>query len=152
MHIGIIPDGNRRWAKERRATTAEAYSVGFCNVVDVTLRLSKIGVEQITFFGLSNDNFTKRPRDQIEDVLSHVIDSTLAATHLLKDYRIRVRFYGQLAELGESHRQNLAFIENTTMTRSVNYISVRFALTQFKIILILLPFMRSWDPCRFTLP
>lgn len=114
MHIGIIPDGNRRWASEHGTTITEAYSVGFCNVIDITLRLSSYGCDQITFFGLSNDNYTKRPKNQIDEILTYIIDATLASAPLLRNHGICARFFGNIEELENEHQVNLKAIQQAT--------------------------------------
>jgi undecaprenyl diphosphate synthase len=62
-HIGIIPDGNRRWAVINGLTKDKGYEIG----VDPGLFLFKLcqkeGVKEITFYGFTTDN-TKRPAEQ----------------------------------------------------------------------------------------
>ena len=62
-HIGIIPDGNRRWATGQGMEKQEGYDHG----IDPGLRLyeacTAAGVEEITFYGFTMDN-TKRPSPQ----------------------------------------------------------------------------------------
>ncbi|HEY5562329.1 MAG TPA: undecaprenyl diphosphate synthase family protein [Clostridiaceae bacterium] len=64
-HIGIIPDGNRRWAVERGMTKDKGYDSG----IDPGLLLFKIceslGIKEMTYYGFTSDN-TKRPREQRE--------------------------------------------------------------------------------------
>lgn len=62
-HIGIIPDGNRRWAEENGLTTEKGYENG----LEPGLRLYKIckdiGIRELTYYGFTTDN-TKRPKEQ----------------------------------------------------------------------------------------
>jgi undecaprenyl diphosphate synthase len=62
-HIGIIPDGNRRWAASKGMTKDKGYLLG----LDPGLVLFKLcqiaGVEEITYYGFTVDN-TKRPSEQ----------------------------------------------------------------------------------------
>lgn len=62
-HIGIIPDGNRRWAKEHGLRKEEGYEHG----LEPGLRLFRMakenGIEEITYYGFTVDN-CKRPHDQ----------------------------------------------------------------------------------------
>lgn len=62
-HIGIIPDGNRRWAISKGMTKDKGYALG----LDPGLLLFKLcqqaGVEEITYYGFTVDN-TKRPSEQ----------------------------------------------------------------------------------------
>ena len=62
-HIGIIPDGNRRWAQKKGLEKKDGYKSG----LNPGLELYKIcrdkGVKEITYYGFTTDN-TKRPAEQ----------------------------------------------------------------------------------------
>ena len=62
-HIGIIPDGNRRWAVQRGMQKENGYEYG----IDPGLTLFKLcqqfGIKEITYYGFTTDN-TKRPQTQ----------------------------------------------------------------------------------------
>lgn len=62
-HIGIIPDGNRRWAVDKGLSKENGYEAG----IDPGLMLFKLcqaaGVKEITYYGFTVDN-TKRPSEQ----------------------------------------------------------------------------------------
>ncbi|GAA0177535.1 undecaprenyl diphosphate synthase family protein [Clostridium sediminicola] len=62
-HIGIIPDGNRRWAVLNGMSKDKGYNIG----IDPGLLLFKLcqkeGVKEVTFYGFTQDN-TKRPTKQ----------------------------------------------------------------------------------------
>jgi undecaprenyl diphosphate synthase len=62
-HVGIIPDGNRRWAEQKGIPKEEGYENG----VDPGLALFKLcrqtGIKEITYYGFTTDN-TKRPVEQ----------------------------------------------------------------------------------------
>jgi len=62
-HIGIIPDGNRRWAVEQGMTKDRGYDLG----IDPGLLAFKLckqeGVKEVTYYGFTTDN-TKRPKEQ----------------------------------------------------------------------------------------
>jgi len=62
-HIGVIPDGNRRWALDNGLTKESGYKSG----LDPGLKLFKLcenmGIKEITYYGFTVDN-TKRPRVQ----------------------------------------------------------------------------------------
>ncbi len=62
-HIGIIPDGNRRWAEAKGMTKEK----GYINGLQPGLRLYKtckdLGVKELSYYGFTTDN-TKRPKDQ----------------------------------------------------------------------------------------
>lgn len=62
-HIGIIPDGNRRWAKGRGLGAEEGYDYGLKPGLDLLRQAKACGIEEITYYGFTVDN-CKRPRIQ----------------------------------------------------------------------------------------
>jgi undecaprenyl diphosphate synthase len=61
IHVAIIPDGNRRWAKKRGLDPWEGHEAGAKNLEKVLRSLFDLGVKHVTFWGSSVDNLTKRP-------------------------------------------------------------------------------------------
>ena len=62
-HIGIIPDGNRRWAKGKGMEKEEGYGHGIAPGMELYRLCRHLGVEELTFYGFTADN-TKRPTRQ----------------------------------------------------------------------------------------
>ncbi len=62
-HIGIIPDGNRRWAVEKGMTKEKGYNEGLYPGLEVFKLCQEIGIKEITYYGFTVDN-TKRPKFQ----------------------------------------------------------------------------------------
>lgn len=62
-HIGIIPDGNRRWAKEQGLEKQEGYANGIQPGLELFRLCRELGVEEMSFYGFTVDN-TKRPSIQ----------------------------------------------------------------------------------------
>jgi undecaprenyl diphosphate synthase len=64
-HVGLIPDGNRRWAKERGLHPGEGYKAGVVAGLRMLDECDQIGIQEVSVYGFTMDN-TKRPRDQRE--------------------------------------------------------------------------------------
>lgn len=62
-HIGVIPDGNRRWAMNNGMTKEKGYNSGLDPGLEVFKLCEKYGIEELTFYGFTIDN-TKRPKFQ----------------------------------------------------------------------------------------
>lgn len=62
-HIGIIPDGNRRWAVGHGMGKDAGYESGISPGMTLYHICKELGVEELTFYGFTVDN-TKRPRNQ----------------------------------------------------------------------------------------
>ncbi len=73
-HIGIIPDGNRRWAVENNLNKQDGYSYGVSPGVKLVEQLISLGVEEVTFYGFTKDN-VKRPKAQTTKYVEACINS-----------------------------------------------------------------------------
>lgn len=73
-HIGIIPDGNRRWAVAKGLSKEDGYDAGI-NPGKTLFKLCKeAGVKEITYYGFTSDN-TKRPAEQRKAFTKACIDA-----------------------------------------------------------------------------
>ena len=73
-HIGIIPDGNRRWAVERGLSKEARYNAGSAPGLALFRLAKKEGIKELTFYGFTQDN-TKRPREQVKAFKSSCVDA-----------------------------------------------------------------------------
>lgn len=64
-HIGVIPDGNRRWAKENGLRKEEGYAFGLKPGLRLLQSARKFGVQELTYYGFTVDN-CKRPKEQVK--------------------------------------------------------------------------------------
>jgi len=62
-HIGVIPDGNRRWAVDNGLDKEAGYSHGVEPGVELYELMIKYGIKEATFYGFTKDN-NKRPKSQ----------------------------------------------------------------------------------------
>lgn len=73
-HIGIIPDGNRRWARENGLKKEEGYAFGLEPGLAVLRAAKKYGVRELTFYGFTVDN-CKRPKEQVKAFSSACVEA-----------------------------------------------------------------------------
>ena len=64
-HIGIIPDGNRRWAKEHGMRKQDGYEYGLLPGLQLLHIAREKGINEITYYGFTTDN-CKRPAEQFQ--------------------------------------------------------------------------------------
>jgi len=62
-HIAIIMDGNGRWAKERGLPRIEGHREGAANVHRITEEASDLGLDQLTLFAFSSENWRRPPEE-----------------------------------------------------------------------------------------
>ncbi len=75
-HVGVMLDGNRRWAKAVGADTAHGYRAGAANIEPLLDWCEEVGVEVVTLWLLSTDNLN-RPPDQLAGLL-RIIEGAVA--------------------------------------------------------------------------
>jgi undecaprenyl diphosphate synthase len=78
-HVGIIMDGNGRWARERGLRREEGHSKGADSVREIVRAGRRIGLEALTLFAFSSQNWDRPPRE-----VFHLM-------HLLRRYLIEER-------------------------------------------------------------
>lgn len=62
-HIGIIPDGNRRWAQGNGLKKEEGYAYGLSPGLKLLQAAQKQGIQELTYYGFTVDN-CKRPKSR----------------------------------------------------------------------------------------
>ena len=63
-HIGIIPDGNRRWATQNGMSKEEGYRFGRPAGLELLRAAKRHGIKELTYYGFTVDN-CKRPKAQV---------------------------------------------------------------------------------------
>jgi undecaprenyl diphosphate synthase len=98
-HLGLILDGNRRWARDNGKTTIQGHRQGYKNLKTVTLAAIKYGVRYVSAYVFSTENW-KRDRQEVQDLMSllkWILKHEVKSFH--KD-NIRLRVVGSKAKLG----------------------------------------------------
>ena len=73
-HIGIIPDGNRRWALSRQMEKKDGYQYGLEPGMKLLKKAKEYGVEELTYYGFTTDN-CKRPKEQFDAFQSACVEA-----------------------------------------------------------------------------
>jgi len=120
-HIGIIMDGNRRWAKEKGKPAGFGHKEGAKTLENIVRYANKIGLEYITVYAFSTENW-KRSEEEVTGLM-------LLLQSYLDDYskradteNIRVRFLGKISELSENVQKSInKCIERTKDNTGVTF-------------------------------
>lgn len=102
-HIGIIMDGNGRWAKKRMLPRSAGHAAGSENFKTIARYCNKIGIEYLTVYAFSTENW-KRPKAEV-DGLMDLLRKYLKDSTNFKAENIRLRFIGELSALPEDIRE-----------------------------------------------
>ncbi|MEU2107599.1 isoprenyl transferase [Streptomyces sp. NPDC019507] len=109
-HIGVILDGNRRWAKASGGTAAEGHQAGADKISELLGWCAETDVEVVTLWMLSTDNFD-RPEEELRPLLG-IIENTVR--NLAADGRWRVHHVGTMDLLPARTQSVLKEAEQST--------------------------------------
>ncbi len=128
-HVAIIMDGNRRWARERGLPAIEGHRRGMIALRRVTRAASDLGIDVLTVYGFSTENWN---RDAREVSLLFELCVYFARNELveLRRNNVRVRVIGEWESLPQAPRAALADLQTQTagntgvlLNLAVNYSS-----------------------------
>lgn len=101
QHLGIIPDGNRRWARMRGLPLDVAYEAGYSKLKEVTRWALDYDVKYLTVYAMSRENCTRR--DEVERrVLLRILEKAIRDIEeekLLEEYEASLMVSGDLSLL-----------------------------------------------------
>lgn len=121
-HVGVMLDGNRRWARARGAGTKEGHQAGADNIANFLTWCDEARVEIVTLWLLSTDNLT-RPVAELAPLLT-IIENTVA--DLAASSRWRINPVGSLDLLPTTTAQRLK--EAADLTEAVEGMTVNVAV------------------------
>ncbi|MFK2903447.1 di-trans,poly-cis-decaprenylcistransferase [Dyella ginsengisoli] len=105
-HIAIVMDGNGRWAKARFQPRSFGHNAGRKAVRDVIEGCVRQGVEALTLFAFSSENW-QRPEDEVSALMGLFLRALDKEVDELHAQGVRLRFVGDLAGFGDELRQRM---------------------------------------------
>jgi len=119
-HIGIILDGNRRWAKKHGMKPWEGHREGAKNFEKFIDWCLELNISQISAYVLSTENLN-RPKREVNEILrllkEYLDKLENEKMHLFDKYEVKIRFHGNFKKLPKS----LVKIMNRIMRRTEKY-------------------------------
>ncbi len=105
-HVGIIMDGNGRWAETRQLPRLAGHHEGAESVRDVVRAARQIGLEAITLYAFSSQNWA-RPAEEVAGLMELLRDYLLTERAEIMENGIRLRAIGDIEKLPPLVRQPL---------------------------------------------
>lgn len=109
-HIGIIMDGNGRWAKNRGLPRSAGHAAGAKVFKTIVRYCSRIGIEYLTVYAFSTENW-KRPHDEVLTLMGLFKEYLRDALTNFLDENVKVRFLGDTSVFDPQLKE---LIEDTT--------------------------------------
>ena len=116
-HIGVIMDGNGRWAKKRGLPRSMGHKAGAEALKKVVTEANNMGIEYITVYAFSTENW-KRPKEEVDYLMNLLMDYLINAEKTLAGENVRIRAIGSRKELSEEMCNQIEKTENLTKDRS----------------------------------
>lgn len=105
-HVGIIMDGNGRWAQLRNKPRLEGHREGAESVRDITRASREIGLEALTLYAFSSQNWA-RPADEVAGLMQLLRDFIIDERAEIMDNGIRLDALGDIERLPAFVREPL---------------------------------------------
>jgi undecaprenyl diphosphate synthase len=125
-HIGIIMDGNGRWARLKGKSRVEGHVAGVESVRDIVEAASQLGIRRLTLFTFSIENW-KRPEHEITALMRLLIKVLKKETRQLHDNNIRLQVIGNMEMLSGEVR--LTLDETMELTKNNSAMTLCIALS-----------------------
>ncbi len=109
-HVGVILDGNRRWAADQGSSTAHGHQVGGQKIADFLGWCEELNIEVVTLWLLSTDNLARESQEL--NSLYTIIENTV--TDLANTGRWRIHPVGSLDLLPDQMAQTLRKVDQET--------------------------------------
>ena len=116
-HVGIIMDGNGRWAKKRLQPRTLGHRAGAQNFRTITRYASKLGIKYLTVYAFSTENWS-RPAEEVGALLRLFKDYLEEALRDFMEENIRVRFIGDVSAFPQELRKLIAEVEEASAPKT----------------------------------
>jgi len=126
-HIAIVMDGNGRWAKKRFLPRTSGHQAGVRMVHKVLERCGQRGVEVVTLFAFSSENW-HRPQEEVSALMSLFVSTLEQQTEALHEKGVRLRFIGDRSAFNRKLQSEIVASEQKTRdnTRLTLVIAVNY--------------------------
>lgn len=112
-HLGIIIDGNRRWAKAAGKPTLEGHKKGFDAVKTIIEASRKRGIRTLTFFCFSTENWN-RSKEEVGYLMNLLETALIDSLKRFGDEDVRIKVIGQIERLPASIQKEIAKVQKAT--------------------------------------
>ncbi|MBN2444876.1 MAG: di-trans,poly-cis-decaprenylcistransferase [Spirochaetales bacterium] len=126
-HVGIIMDGNGRWAKQKKKLRTFGHNEGVKAAKRIVHAASDVGIRFLSLYVFSTENW-KRAKDEVSFLMQLVKKHLMNELDFYREHKIRVISSGDSAGLPESIRAELnavradtAHYDGLTVNLAINY-------------------------------
>ncbi len=97
-HIGIIMDGNGRWAKKRNLPRSYGHKAGVEAIRRIIKECNRLGIKYLTLYAFSTENW-KRPEDEVSALMGLLVEYLKKEFHELNKNQVVINYLGDISKL-----------------------------------------------------
>jgi len=125
VHVAVIMDGNRRWARAHGLPEAQGHAAGVEAIRPIVRRAAAVGVKALTIYAFSRENW-RRSGDEVETLIGLLEGAIRDETPELIEQGVQVRLAGRLGELPAHTRASIEQAISATAAGSRMVLNVAF--------------------------
>jgi len=125
-HIGLIPDGNRRWARKNNLDIRIGHLTGYETIKKILFAFFDAGIHYLSIYALSLENARKRSQKELEQIYKILIKAVEAVKEEPKVVEEKVRFnvFGRIEKLPPKVRAKIDELTEFTKDHNQNFINL----------------------------
>ncbi len=111
--VGIIMDGNRRWAKKRNLSSLKGHTKGYEKIKDLLSWSRELGVENVIVYAFSVENW-KRSEKEVSYLLDLFRKSVKDFFSSMEKEKLKIKYFGDLSRFPKDLKDNIKNLEKKT--------------------------------------
>ena len=113
QHVGIIMDGNGRWAKKHRLAVAFGHRAGTENLREIIRHTDDLKIRSLSLYAFSTENW-RRSADEVAALMQLILDFFASEIDELDEKNVRITILGEKDRLPQKQRDTLLEAERRT--------------------------------------
>ena len=122
-HVGIIMDGNGRWATARGKNRSYGHQIGSKNVDKIVSHAFKSGVKALTLYAFSSENWA-RPKEEVEKLMKLIEDYLKKFTKKVIKNGVRLKVIGSREKLSPDLVELIKESEEKSKINTERYLNI----------------------------
>ena len=124
-HVGIIMDGNGRWAKKRGLPRNLGHRQGVETLIKIVRCCSEIGIKHLTVYAFSTENWN-RPEQEVTYLMNLLEEYFVGLDKRLKNRNIKLKVIGEKTKLSEKLLKSIDQVQENTKNNTGMIFNIAF--------------------------
>lgn len=124
-HVGIIMDGNRRWAKEKGLKSFDGHNAGANRIIELAKYVFSKDIRYLSIYAFSTENF-KRTQEEVNYLMDLIVKFFTNKVNELNENNIKIVFSGRKEPVSDKVYNCLKEVENMTKNNTGGVLNVCF--------------------------